>query len=495
MLKANIKLFAGIEGSIATEATIGVERNSISREGIVYYNDKLTRIKENSTSVNMIGNIPNVKASVGGFLSVEPGIEVMQVAKLGIEGKSGIYYDMSTTIESTTTTKEEGKLSWKNTLTPTFEYIWPLANLPYFSNQNQKIARLMPSYEYSILVKQWTYFDDEQKPSDLTLSSPLISEVYFNDENLDKTYTYAIENSGEKTLNWEIKREGNLANLLDISLENGVLESGEKEYITVIMNFDINDLAGETISGLLKFRNKDNPDNKIEQSVALIIKPRAVAPNALTNVYLTGESIKYINFDLPSFDWGINDIYEDKGFKILFSDYNESTSSCSDSYQLFHTLSETENYFDISNNWTKVNFDEKQERFSLEAGKRYCFKYAAYLLNESSTTSSPFVFNIPAYGSLVSAIKDNNNNPINATIRLTMASNNTSSDESGSFNFDELMPGKYRITIEADGYNTIIFEEYQINSGVNALEQVLTSSEELQDAIGIYNGKHLANST
>ncbi len=482
MLRANVKLFAGIEGSLSTEATIGVERSSISREGVVYYNDVLTRIKENNTDVHAIGNVPNVKASVGAFLAVEPGVEVLKVAKLGISGKTGLYYDMQTQYDATS----EGKLSWKNIISPTFEYIWPIANLPYFSRQNEEIARMMPSYEYSILIDQWKYSETEEKPSDLYVNTPLISEVIYNDEQLDKVYSFVVENKGEQTLNWELETEGELAQLLDISQTSGSLDAGKTEYITVIMSFPIDDLAGRTLNSKLRFINKENEEDRIEQSIALIIKPRAIAPDMIHNVYLTGESIKYINFSLPEYDWGINDRYDDKGFKIFISDFNETSSECTNDYQLFDTIDA--NSEDLNFNWTKVRFDEKVRDFALEDGKRYCFAYAAYLMNESSIPSAPYIFQIPEYGSLISSIKDENNNPIAAHIRLTMADVTTSSDGEGNFIFNNLVPGTYRITVEAEGYIPVVIPEFEIHSGINTLERVLTSSTELEDIIGTAQG-------
>ena len=488
MLKADIKLFAGIEGSIASAVTIGGKRESVTRRGFNLYEGNIHSIKSTTSNVSMIGNLPNAKASVGGYLSIEPGIEALKIGKFGLEAKSGVYVEATADLVRD---KYEGKLIWKNTIQPLFNFSWPVKNFGWAQKKEKKINDLMPSYTHSITLFEYKK-DLNVKPAYLKLTSVPIDEKIYNDEGeITKSYNFTIENTGEANLKWKIKKEGMLSYLsIDLQETSGELEGGESIDIIVNLNIGIsNYLVGDYLSGKLKFVNISNGSGDITKNISLEIIPRLVKPDNIENIYLTGESIKYLNFDLPEYSWSfLNANYFDRGFKIYMSP--EVDGSCSDNYQIFHSINFIDDIEDINNRHTKVNFEEKREFFELENGKRYCFKLSSYAKGYSSQTTQTFGFFVPNSAILVSSVKDKDGNPIeNATIRLTLLSNNTVTNATGDYKFENLMPGRYKIVVTAEGYQDIS-GEVTMEAGITTPYQaILLPNENLEDVMGTVNGK------
>jgi len=286
-------------------------------------------------------------------------------------------------------------------------------------------------------------------------------------------------------------------NDLSISPKNGELEKGEE--ITIDMYLQKNDLSISPNSvsikdAKLKFINlsdTNNPDAKTgttTKKIRLKVIQHLEKPSNL-NVELLGDSLKKLKYT-----WTTSILSNITGHNIYMANYDTERNSCSRQYiGLFSTLSNTS---------IEMPFDKLQ----IEAGKKYCFKVSSYkisftgitffdvidriTLNESEL-SDEAILTIPSYGSLKSSIIDSvTRNPIeNATIYLTSVATNTRTDGLGNYMFENLLPGKYRVVIEAEGYGRETGDITIEEGKVNLFEQVLVPNEDLVDIEGTISGK------
>ena len=494
MLKANIKLFAGFEGEASGELEFGAERESTTRNGFNLYDGNINIIKDSTVNVSPIIELAG-KASVGGYLSVEPGIEALHIAKLGIEAKSGVYGELALS----TSDIMSAKLDWKSSVKPRFDYLYPLSNFGWARTQQDKINNLMPVYTYTRNILSTPSFSS-LKPALLSLESPEMNEVVYSDASgINKSYIFKIKNTGEEKLKWKIEKSGNLYTVLDISKTSGELDKDEVIDITIDFSFEgVDDLVGTNMEGHIKVINTTNGSGSVDKKITLEVIPRLATPPNLNQVYFSGISTTFINFDLPNYTWDdYASYYNDRGFKIYVS--KEVNGECGTDYQLFHSIDVINNHEEIfEHQLTKVNLKEKMESLNLEYGNRYCFKLSSYLKGYSSESTPTAQYYIPKLGSIKTSIKDRDGNPIvNARVHLTSTSDNSVADGNGNVIFADLIPGTYLMTVEADGFiNTpsrvVVNEgEETLFAGVRVIE------EELEGLTGTISGKiiNAVNST
>ena len=307
-------------------------------------------------------------------------------------------------------------------------------------------------------------------------------------------YIFQIRNTGDEDLNWSISKNGPLPKHFDISKESGILSPDSTEQITISANIsDLSDFTGKSLGGTLIFKNNDKEGNYIEENIFAEFKTRLPAPEYPVNAEIIGTN-EFRIYGFSSYSWphATESYAVDRGFKFYIMDYNDASRSCDESTTSFLTsINEYENKSDFENDSVSMHFEDVKKIHNIESGKRYCIRHIAYYGNtESEVNEGDFAVYIPIYGTLSSAVKDHNNNPIaGATIRLTRLSNSTTTDQNGNFVFNDIMPGKYRIVVERDGYEDFIVEEYEVTSEFRSFEQIVITSEELQNVTGIYNGK------
>ena len=486
MLKANVKLFAGFEGEASAEVEFGLQRESTTRTGFNYYSGNIDIIKDTTSNVSPIMELAG-KVSVGGYLSIEPGIEALYIAKLGIEAKTGAYAEFSLD----TNDIASGKLDWKSSIKPRFDFIGLLSTAGWAREQQNKINNLMPVYTYTRNI--WSTPPlTELKPALLFLTSPVMNETVYSDTDIiEKNYTMTIKNTGEEKLKWKIEKSGSLSFALYIAQMSGELEKDESINILVDFSFyAVSDLVGENLEGHIKVINETNGLGSVDKKVTLEVIPRLATPSNLNNVYFSGISTTFINFDLPDYTWDdFTSYYDDRGFKIFAS--KEVSGECGNDYQLFHSIDVINNRDEIfEHQWTKINLKDKMERLGLDYGERYCFKLSSYLKGYSSESTPTAKYYIPALGSIKTSIKDRDSNPIeNARVHLTSTSDNSVADGNGNVIFENLIPGTYLITVEADGFiNTP--SQVVVSEGEETLfEGIRLIEEELEGTSGVISGK------
>jgi len=430
-----------------------------------------------------------VKLTLGAFVYLEPAFMIYGMAGFDIEPRAGLYLTKAlkaellngveaTQIYAKWDLKASAELNWTWN-----DYLARFSWAEEFQNKLNRILREKKvGVETSFTLKEDKYYLFQQKPPFLSLvEGRNIQEEIFTNEDFSKTYSYKVKNTGDEQLivNTQLDEDLILSNYVSVYPTELNLNKDEEGYISVNVNIPSGSLTNARYQTFIKLNNSsesgiNSETGSREIEIDLAAKIKLEAPESL-NLDFTGEgAIKEL-----SFSW--NDLNQNvDGIKIYKSDFNISSGSCSDNF-LFLTRREASNNINLFYN----DFEE-----DLEAGKKYCFKVALEKGNTISLYSNEVQLTIPAYGSLISAVKDHNNNPIvGATIRLTILSNATTTDQNGNFVFSDLIPGKYRIVVERDGYEDFITEEYDITVGDNSFEQIVITSEELQDVTGTYNGK------
>ena len=494
----SVPIFIGVEGSANTAFSVGVGWNTIENIGMQYSNGETSIIKSSTRNYKLLGEMlgSNMELSVGAFIEPWPSIVFYNLIGLGVHVKTGPYliakigaeYDED--LQAGATFKVNANIGLIPEITT--GSLMPNSARVFVNDINTKfLANVSLSASRTI----WESSSTENNPSYLEVSTVAINEILYTNQSYISDYVFEIRNTGDEELNWSLSQSGTLPGYLDISKVSGTLEAGDSESITISANInDLTELAGRTWSGVLKFSNDDNEENYVQESISAEIKVHLSAPENPVNVSITGNSIKkfYIT-RFSSYQWpeSVNRYDVENGFKFYISDYNDTSASCDESSTSFlASINYSDNTQNIDNDYLTINFEDVKRTHNIEGGKKYCIRHLAYYGNtESPENDGNIAVYVPEYGTLSSAIKDNNNNPIDATIRLTRVSNNTSSDGNGNFVFESLMPGKYRITIEAEGYITKVIEEFEIASGPNVLSQFLTSSIELEDTLGTITGK------
>jgi len=499
--KATVKVpvFVGVEGSTNTALSFGVGWNTKETIGMSYSNDESSIIKSSTRNYKLLGEIPgtNIEISIGAFLEPQPSIVFYNFIGLGVNIKAGPYIVAKAGGEYNDDflAGVSLKLNADIGLTPKLTSGSLMPN--YFSvklhNINTKFLA-NTSLRASKTIWERSYPTDIN-PAYLEVDTVQINETLYADESFMTDYIFTIRNTGDKDLHWSLDTSGYLPSLLNISKENGILGPNDSEQITISGNInDLSNFAGQTWRGTLKFINNDKQENYVEENILAEVKTRLPAPSSPVNAAIEGISLKELwIYGFNSYIWpesaGANDV--DRGFKFYISDYNETSGSCIDSNttSFLTAINEYENQSEMENDLVRMNFEDVKRIHHIEGGKKYCIRHTAYYRNtESGVNEGNSALYIPKYAKLTSSIKDMNNNPLNATITLTTLSNHTTSDTSGNYNFDEMMPGRYLITIKAEGYTTKTDEITLVEGETYLYEQTLTTPTELEGITGVYNG-------
>ena len=503
MLKGEVAFFGGLTGELATEVEVGVERESIKRFGFNVFDDQLNIVNETIVNLNRTGKLPTGTISAGAYVSVEAGLSVMNVSGVKLDIKSGPWIEAMATATPVINEGVSGsaglRIDWKTTITPSYYIPYPLNNFNWAKKLEKKVNDTFKNTPTLKFVRNVIHIDistQNLESARLNVISSTQHEAVYSDEFLDVSRNMILKNEGKQPLDWRIETSGYLSEYLDVQTLQGRLEAGETTDVIVNMYKDnLYGLAGLNLDGTINVINVSNSIGNVNLPLSLEVIPRIPAPAGIENIYLTGDSIKYLTFDLPEYlDLDENLEYGyDAGYKILISEQIEQAEDliCGDDYQLFHSSSIYENSDEIiTNRQIRLNFSEKQQLFNLENGRVYCFSLASYVEGYSSISSQTFGLYIPESATLKSSIKDRHGNPLpGAIVRLTILSNRTESTGTGDYIFENIMPGEYRITVEAEGYmpvtSLINLEEGQ----TLVYEGQLVLEEEFIGSNGIITGQ------
>ena len=498
-----ISFYIGADAKIETSASIGGEYSSQSSSGFNYVNGYFNIINSNKSSGKMTTALEPIKISTGAYIQMLPQMTIVDIAGAGIDTKLGIHMEnilLSLTSDSDSNTAQadyiKGKLFAK--LSAEFKFVWALWLTNNFEwaraleddiNDKLRAGGLRPSASISYTIKEWNIPMEEENPAFLELTSETIDEKAFSDESIDKVYNFNIKNSGDKPLEWKVKKSGILSSSLSVSPTSGTLAKDEEMNIIVVLEEDDLSLLYGLYEGTLKFENiSDDNINKRNSETGttvvnakLDVQERVLAPTQF-HVGLHGESMKVVNFH-----WNYNESDHINDFKIYKSDYNRATSSCKNSYTLFKSITgHFRNSMVYLEDYQDISFVSKR----LEAGNKYCFKMTASQYNLESESSNIITLEIPEYATLQSNITDKNNNPIeNARVYLTTITTNTTTDGTGNYTFENLIPGRYKIVVEAEGYIRIEAEVTLEAGETKIFERQLVAEDDLEGVEGTIGGK------
>jgi hypothetical protein len=497
-----ISFYIGADVKIETSASIGGEYSSQSSSGFNYVGGHFNIINSNKSGGKMTTAIEPIKISSGAYLQMIPQMTIIDIAGVGIDTKAGIYMEntlLSLSPDSDSNRAQadyiKGKLFAK--LSAEFKFVWAtwLSNnfewareLESDINNKLKAEGLRPDVSRAYTIKEWNLPMEEENPAFLNLTSEVIDEKAFSDESIDKVYNFKIKNSGDKPLEWRVIKGNVLSSLLAVSPMSGTLVKDEEmDIIVVLREDDLTPFLG-LYEGTLKFENITDEGNinksNSETGTTIInakldVEKRILAPTQF-RVGLYGESIKVVNFH-----WDYETYVH--SFKIYKSNYNTATDSCENSYTIFNTIDgNVKNSMIHLNDYRDIIFESKR----LEAGKKYCFKVTANSHSLESEASDMVTLEIPENATLQSNIADKDNNPIeNARIYLTSISNNTVTDGTGNYIFENLVPGRYKIVVEAEGYIRVEAEVRLEAGETKIFERQLVANEDLEGVEGTIGGK------
>ncbi|HIP12577.1 MAG TPA: hypothetical protein EYG73_07655 [Arcobacter sp.] len=489
MLQAEIGFYYGVKGDVSSEISLGGKVNSVNKFGINVYQGNVHKISSSTFDTQIIGDL-KATANVFGYLKATPGIDALHIAGMRINFETGLDISGSSSLADE---KFVGKVDWKNVLTPSFYIPYPLDTFTWAKKLEKEINEDVFGDKIGLTFTKNLYTHEIGKTPALLESviPDMNMEVYSDADGVAESYNLIIKNIGEEKLKWKIETNGTLGPFMDIQTTNG--ELAKDETIDVIVNFSfdgVSDLVGENLEGYINIINETNNLGSVENKVTLEVIPRLATPSNLIQVFFSGISTTFINFELPNYVWDdFTGYYDDRGFKIFST--KEVNGECGRDYQLFHSIDVINNREEIfEHQLTKVNLKEKMERLNLEYGNRYCFKLSSYLKGYSSESTPTSKYYIPNLGSIKTSIKDRNNNPIvNARVHLTSTFDNSVADGDGNVIFENLIPGTYLMTVEADGFiNTP--SQVIVNEGEETLfEGIRVIEEELEGLSGIINGK------
>ena len=475
---ATLTFYIGGTGKLEGIVTVGGEAGVNTKIGFNYVNGHIRPIGDFTPNGKLLAT-GEVKFSTGAYLKSLPSLTVLSIAGMGIDNRLGIYAESSIVNGYSTSGSEcdmwKGKAYAKFSTGPVFTWDPWLREFDWAEKIEKDVnAEYSRSSSLSWVLKEWSNPCTEN-PSYLDVTGEDIEESIIASEGIDKSYAYTVKNTGEAALNWKIEKTGSLSDIITISPTSGTLSKDESvEILVVISNNDMSEYTGSTQSSYLKFINNAEDNRSILEkggktfTISVNTEAGLIAP-MLNYASLTGDSIKKVDF---GWDYEGTDI---DGFKMY-------KSNCTDDYETFKVMQEP----------SKRNLSLNYENIasSLVAGESYCFKISSYKNGIESDLSNSVTLDIPEYATLVSNIKDIDNNPLpSATVRLTVLSNSQEVTGTGDYTFEDLMPGRYLITAEAEGYiaTTTVVE---LTSGQTLIyEAQLMLDEDLEDIVGTVGGK------
>ena len=491
------------EGKAESSISIGGEYTKTTKTGFNYVNGNPVIINETSGDGAFVGEMKPLQLSGRASLKVSPDVLIGGIAGAEVETKLGFYGEItpypviSISDNDIDTDIFGGKLD--AIFTAELKWAWNgyLEDFNWAKNIGSRINSLLAknglgvSYSYNLYSWSNQVFE---RPAYLQLTGPNNSPIRkYSDESVDEHYTFNIKNTGEKLLKWKIEKSGLIGNTLSFSPTEGELSEGEDINIDVFLQEDdLTSKIGKN-TAYLKFINlsdivRDNvKTGTTTKKIVLKVFEKLATPSNLTTV-LVGESIKNIQFN-----WTRSITNSTQGYKIYKTDYNTETGSCLDNYISILPLPNIDKIklaFSVFEN-------NANELVKMEAGKKYCFKVSAFKLNfdldapiSESELSEESILEIPAYAILKSNITDKDNNPIeNANIYLTSIINNTQTDGTGNYTFENLLPGKYKIVVEAEGYLRQEGEVTLEAGEIKTFERQLVADEDLEGIEGTMGGK------
>ena len=525
----DIKLYVGAEGTVKGALTFGGEIT-------IDQSYPLTWSSTNGISFETIfnrstGNLKlpefKVEGEAGAYIKVEPGIRVYIVGvgvsnKIGLYGKLGASAGVTFNFTGHNVDADIAKIYFELYLKyqPQFTLSVPDA----FAN-NEFIKGLKHDFEnqfpplgeviYILEKKEFELLDTviPKKRGELKLIGIDYSDKLIENSSINKTLSYKLENIGEEDLYWKssIFTANTLFKNVDIFPKKGKLAPNEQVEVLVEITNNNLDSIGVNKGVLNFFESKDEfidwippmsiplnyLDNlfpKYSYSLNLEVNP-ILSKVTNSNIIIEGESIKNIIF---SYDISTDLI---DGYIIYKADYNKTNDFCYDNYLEFTTIND-KNQANYSINLDTL-LNTTSQNLQVEPGKSYCFNILTYknsngLYTKSLFMETPLILEVPRYGSIKTSIKDRNTNPVvNARVHLTSLDNNNIADGDGNVIFENLIPGTYLMTVEADGFiNTP--SRVLVNEGEETLfEGIRVIEEELEGLTGTINGKiiNAVNST
>ncbi len=477
---ATLTFYIGASGKIEGIVTVGGEAGVNTKIGFNYANGHVLPIGNIDPNGKFSGST-EVKFSTGAYLKALPALTVSSIAGIGVDNRLTIGAENSFVVGISTSGAEcdisKGKAYGQYSISPVFTWDPWLRDFDWAKDLEEDINdQISLTSSLTWVLKEW---------SNPCLATPSYLEVYGDDvtesvkasEGIDKAYTYVVKNSGDEPLNWKVEKSGSLSDFVTISPTSGTLAKDENITVMVVVSkSDLSEDIDSTLRAYIKFINDVEDDRSIFEkggetyTIAVDVVPDVVAP-VLNSVSLNGESIKRINFE-----WNYSGTAPIDGFKLYKSDCAE------DNYELFKVIAEP------STRIASWYYDEVASSFV--AGRSYCFKLSSYKEDVESELSNAVTLDIPEYAKLISNIKDKDGNPLpSATVRLTTLSHSQTVEGTGDYVFENLLPGKYLITVEAEGYMPTTATVELSPGQILIYEGQFMLDDDLEGIVGTVTGK------
>ncbi|KPA17811.1 hypothetical protein MHK_001970 [Candidatus Magnetomorum sp. HK-1] len=516
----DIKLYVGAEGSVKGVITVGAEV-SIDQTYI------LTWSKKSGLHFNPVFNqttgslkLPEIKVEgeAGAYVKVEPGIRVYIIGvgvanKIGIYGQLGAKTGSMINFTGNDVDVDVAKVYYELFLKyqPQFTLSVPavFANNEFVKGLKHDFESKFPpiaEIKYTLAKKEFGALDQviPLKPGELKVIGYNYTEDFKNNQIVNESITYQLENIGQQDLYWSASLHGELLEGINIFPKSGKLAPNDKTDILVDIGLnDLSTIIGENKSVLCFYSSDEQiiewhspmviPDNyddlilpKFSYSIALNVHP---VLDPLNNAILLtdGDSYKKITIQ---YDEPTNDV---DGYIIYKADYNSEDNYCYENYNRFAKVNDkTQNKYSFLLE-TSINSLDINKK--MDIGHSYCFNMASFKEINNFYSESPFmqtdlILNVPNYATLKSNITDQNNNAIeNVMIYLTSLSDNTITDGLGNYTFDQLLPGNYKVIVEAEGYIRVEGDVTLESGEIKIFERQLVVSEDLEDIEGTVKGK------
>jgi len=516
----DIKLYIGAEGSVKSSVSFGGEI-TLDQSYPLTWNES-EGLHFHPILNKTIGSVKlpegKIEAEAGAYLKVEPGVRVYIVGvgisnKIGLYGQTGAAAGLTLTYTGNRVTEEVAKAYFE--LYVKYQRQFTLSVPSSFAN-NDFVKALKADFEkqfppmgeikYSIGKIEVGLLESTvlpKKPGKLSVTGNDFSAELMSSDFIHKTLVYQLENTGEEDVYWKASFYENRGLLNDNIIYPSFGKLAPNEKIDVLVELSSDDLSAYkgVNKGIINFYSSKEeispwhppmamPSNYIDSiipkfSYNIDLKVhRKLEPVKNASLEVTGDSFKNIKVH---FDRSVE--YVD-GYRIDIADYNTTTQECYNNYQELYYLS--------GHNSTtyQVMMDSLIDNNTVKVGNSYCLNIVSILHNDNSlyTTSlymeNPLILEIPAYGALESNIADIDGHAIeNARVYLTSIASNTQTDGSGNYVFENLLPGRYKIVVTADGYIPVE-AEVTIEAGVTKIfERQLVAEDSLEGLEGIIAGK------
>jgi len=504
--KVTLKL--GASGKVSGSVTFGAEFTRDQEVGLQWVSGRgASIINAGAWSGKADAFQLKVEAKeIGGYIRATPSVGIIGLG-LGLSNKLGVYGDMGASLGLGISASESGvsgefvkvfyeiyaQLALQLTLTS--EDL--VEDTDFFKKLKSDFEKLSSPWniKYTIHKEEWTITDsgvNVKKPGNIQVEGDNVDVTITSGDTFEQQYSYRLLNNGDEDFNWKVNTVGALN--VNVVPSSGILKKGEPTeviayaslsnaislvdgniYANIIFSKNIiGPVQGPIITPAFKFEYA--PTRKIN----LKVTPKI---NRITDasISLSGESVKNIKINF-SHD-GINI----KGFRIFKANYNTEVGACSEQFSQVDSINNPSLRSWTSNldNYLNIEGDLK-----MHPGDKYCFNIIAFFNNTTSDgLLEPLVIDIPNYAKLISNIKDSNSIAIpNAKVRLTLMGNDQISDGSGNYTFDNLMPGRYKISVEAEGYDKTIHFITLEEGQVLTYEGQFLLENELSGTTGILSG-------